>query len=91
MLSKIEQQHYHRQLILTEIGEIGQSKLKKAAVLVIGAGGLGSAILPYLTAAGVGQIGIMDHDIVTLSIYIAKFYLLPKMLVRIKQLQLQKN
>ena len=67
MLSKIEQQHYHRQLILTEIGEIGQSKLKKAAVLVIGAGGLGSAILPYLTAAGVGQIGIMDHDIVTLS------------------------
>lgn len=40
MLSKIEQQHYHRQLILTEIGEIGQSKLKKAAVLVIGAGGL---------------------------------------------------
>lgn len=59
MLSKIEQQHYHRQLILTEIGEIGQSKLKKAAVLVIGAGGLGSAIL-HLTAAGVGQIGIMD-------------------------------
>lgn len=61
-LSKAEQQQYNRHLILDEIGELGQLKLKKAKVLVIGAGGLGCPILQYLTAAGVGTIGIIDHD-----------------------------
>ena len=63
-LSKQEKAHYHRHLILGQIGESGQLLLKQAKVLVIGAGGLGNPILLYLTAAGVGEIGIVDDDIV---------------------------
>ena len=62
-----ERKQYNRHLILNEIGEEGQRKLKKAKVLVIGAGGLGCPILQYLTAAGVGNIGIVDHDVVDQS------------------------
>ncbi|KQO25003.1 thiamine biosynthesis protein ThiF [Flavobacterium sp. Leaf82] len=58
---------YNRQIILPEIGDIGQDKLSKAKVLVIGAGGLGASILPYLAAAGVGEIGITDDDIIEIS------------------------
>lgn len=58
---------YHRQLILKEIGIEGQAKLKKAKVCVCGAGGLGSPVLLYLAAAGVGTLGIVDHDVVKLS------------------------
>ncbi|MEN2401700.1 HesA/MoeB/ThiF family protein [Flavobacterium sp. MC2016-06] len=58
---------YNRQTILPEIGENGQDKLGKAKVLVIGAGGLGAAILPYLAAAGVGEIGIVDDDSIEIS------------------------
>lgn len=54
-------------MILPEIGEDGQHKLAKAKVLVIGAGGLGAAILPYLAAAGVGEIGIVDDDVIEIS------------------------
>lgn len=54
-------------MILPEIGEEGQSKLLKSKVLVIGAGGLGAAILPYLGAAGVGEIGIVDDDDIEIS------------------------
>ncbi len=61
-LSTAERKQYHRHLILDQIGEAGQLKLKKAKVLVIGAGGLGCPILQYLTAAGVGTIGIIDGD-----------------------------
>ena len=55
---------YNRQTILPEIGDEGQEKLKKAKVLVIGAGGLGCPILQYIATAGVGFIGIMDFDII---------------------------
>lgn len=58
---------YKRQIILPEIGEKGQERLAGAKVLVIGAGGLGTAVLPYLAAAGVGEIGIADHDVIEIS------------------------
>lgn len=58
---------YNRQMILPEIGENGQAKLAIAKVLVVGAGGLGTAVLPYLAAAGVGEIGIVDPDVIEIS------------------------
>lgn len=53
---------YSRQTILPQWGEAAQHKLRNSKILVVGAGGLGSAILPYLAAAGVGQLGIIDGD-----------------------------
>lgn len=67
MLTTEEQKQYDRHLILDKIGEKGQLKLKKTKVLVIGAGGLGCSILQYITAAGVGTIGIIDDDVVSQS------------------------
>ena len=60
-------ERYHRQIILKDFGETGQQKLLATKVLVVGAGGLGCPALQYLTAAGVGTIGIVDHDVVSLS------------------------
>ena len=67
MLSTEEKKQYNRHLILDEIGLEGQLKLKQAKVLIVGAGGLGCPVLQYLTAAGVGTIGVMDHDVVDAS------------------------
>jgi len=53
---------YARQVVLPEVGEAGQARIGAASVLVVGAGGLGCAVLPYLCAAGVGRITIVDHD-----------------------------
>ena len=58
---------YARHLVLPEIGEEGQEKLLQSRVLVIGAGGLGSPLLLYLAAAGVGTLGVIDDDVVDLS------------------------
>ena len=58
---------YSRQIILKKIGVIGQKKLLKASVLIVGAGGLGSPIAIYLTALGIGEIGIIDKDSVEIS------------------------
>ena len=65
--SAAELERYARHITLREIGGPGQRKLKSARVLVVGAGGLGSPALLYLAAAGVGRIGIIDHDVVDLS------------------------
>ncbi|HMQ69377.1 MAG TPA: HesA/MoeB/ThiF family protein [Ignavibacteria bacterium] len=67
MLDHNEIEKYSRQIILEDIGEEGQLKLKNAGVIVIGAGGLGSPVLEYLTAAGVGNICILDFDLVERS------------------------
>lgn len=58
---------YDRQMILPEIGEEGQRKLKQAKVLIVGVGGLGSPIALYLAGAGVGCIGLVDDDVVSIS------------------------
>lgn len=66
-MKEIQKERYNRHLILDEIGEEGQQRLLNAKVLVVGAGGLGAPVLQYLCAAGVGTIGIMDADSVSLS------------------------
>lgn len=66
-LSMEEIQRYQRHILLPEIGGSGQQKLKAAKVMVIGAGGLGAPVLQYLAAAGVGTLGIVDDDHVSLS------------------------
>jgi molybdopterin/thiamine biosynthesis adenylyltransferase/rhodanese-related sulfurtransferase len=66
-LTATERERYSRHLLLPEIGEAGQQKLKAARVLVVGAGGLGSPASLYLAAAGIGTLGVVDHDRVDLS------------------------
>ena len=65
--SEEEIRRYSRHILLAEVGGVGQAKLKAARVLVIGAGGLGSPLVLYLAAAGVGTLGVVDHDRVELS------------------------
>ena len=66
-LDQHELERYARHIVLRDIGGPGQQKLKAARVLVIGAGGLGSPVIAYLAAAGIGTIGVVDDDTVSLS------------------------
>lgn len=67
MLTSEETERYARHIVLRDVGGPGQQKMKAARVLVVGAGGLGSPVLQYLAAAGIGTIGIADDDRVSLS------------------------
>ena len=66
-LSKIEIEKFSRQIILKNIGAIGQRKIQDAKVLIIGMGGLGCPAAEFLTRSGIGTLGIVDHDRVSLS------------------------
>ena len=66
-LTDAQLERYARHVVLDEVGEDGQIKLLNARVLVVGAGGLGSPLIQYLAAAGVGRIGIVDDDTVDIS------------------------
>jgi adenylyltransferase/sulfurtransferase len=67
MFSQSEIERYARHLVLRDVGGPGQQKLKAARVFIIGAGGLGAPVVQYLAAAGLGEIGILDDDVVSLS------------------------
>ena len=67
MLSTDELERYARHIVLPEVGGPGQAALRRARVLVVGAGGLGAPVLLYLAAAGIGTIGVVDEDVVSLS------------------------
>jgi len=67
MLTPSEQERYDRQIMIAEIGQEGQERLKRSRAVIAGAGGLGSPISIYLAAAGIGMIRMIDHDQVALS------------------------
>lgn len=66
-MNSVQKQRYSRHVMLANIGEYGQRKLMNAKILVVGAGGLGAPVLQYLVAAGVGCIGIVDDDVISIS------------------------
>ena len=67
ILNKKLIERYSRQIVLKDVGPPGQEKIIKSKVLVVGAGGLGCPVIDYLSRAGVGNIGIIDHDKVNIS------------------------
>ncbi|GAA7432321.1 HesA/MoeB/ThiF family protein [Helicobacter pylori] len=67
MLSRLEKERYLRHIMLEDVGEEGQLRLLKSSVLVVGAGGLGSAVLMYLCSTRIGKIGVVDFDVVDMS------------------------
>jgi adenylyltransferase/sulfurtransferase len=67
MLTPAELERYARHIVLREVGGPGQAALKRSRVLVVGAGGIGAPVLHYLAAAGIGTLGIVDDDLVSLS------------------------
>jgi adenylyltransferase/sulfurtransferase len=67
MFNNKDLERYSRQIILKKVGILGQSKIKNSKVLVVGCGGLGSPVIDLLSRAGVGEIGMMDHDKVSIS------------------------
>ena len=67
MFSNKDLDRYSRQIILKKVGILGQKKIQNSKVLVVGCGGLGSPVIDLLSRAGIGKIGIMDHDKVSLS------------------------
>src|SRR6201995_2000274 len=67
MLSPDELERYARHIVLRDVGGPGQGGLKRGSVLVVGAGGLGAPVLMYLAAAGIGTLGVVDDDVVSLS------------------------
>src|SRR6185312_5342498 len=67
MLNDEELERYARHIVLREVGGVGQAKIRKAKVLIVGAGGLGSPSALYLAAACVGHLGLVDDDAVSLS------------------------
>ncbi len=63
----MKENRYQRQLLLEELGEEGQAKIQRAKVLLVGVGGLGSPIATYLTGAGIGTLGLIDDDVVSVT------------------------
>lgn len=63
----MKENRYQRQLLLEELGEAGQAKIRNAKVLLVGVGGLGSPIATYLTGAGIGTLGLVDDDVVSVT------------------------
>ena len=67
ILNRKSIERYSRQIILKDVGALGQKKIIKSRILVVGAGGLGCPVIDYLSRAGVGNIGVIDHDKVNIS------------------------
>ena len=67
ILNKKENEKFSRQIILKDIGSLGQKKIKQAKVLIVGAGGLGCSVAEFLVRAGIGNIRIVDNDIVNME------------------------
>ncbi len=84
-------ERYSRQLLMEEVGEAGQEKLKNAKVLVVGAGGLGCPVLVYLACAGVGFLRVIDHDIISESNLNRQFLYGPEDIGKAKALTAKKQ